>query len=554
MSRQSVSILPLLASAAFMTLAACGGGGGGGGSAGAAPSPPPPPPPPPSGTTYQPGVYPASSQFEAQCQNPRSGVDIEGNPFPDEQGTLADELFWLRSWTNETYLWNDEVTDRNPNDYNDRLVFFGLLKTNATTPSGAPKDDFHFSEPTEDYLASRNSAPQPGYGANFAILQSTPPRDVRVVYTEPGSPAAELDAGQPKLIRGSKVLSVDGVDMINSNNVDALNNGLFPDTAGEVHEFVVQDPGASSSRTVQLTAAQVVRQPVQSTAVIPTPTGDVGYIHFTTFSPFSSEEQIIDAIQQMADAGVSDLVLDLRYNGGGLLAVASQLSYMIAGSAQTSGATFEALEFNSGTGGINPVTGAVNNPIPFYSQTLGFSTVEGQSLPSLNLDTVYVLSTGNTCSASEAVINGLRGVDVNVVLIGNITCGKPYGFYPTDNCGQTYYTIQFQGVNDKGFGDYADGFVPENSSFTFGARAPGCVASDEFGHQLGDPAENLLATALGYRETGSCPSTTTSESTEKAPASAKSEPEGPALTKPETPIFERNRDMSMPGDYRGRTK
>ena len=227
MSRQSVSILPLLASAAFMTLAACGGGGGGGGSAGAAPSPPPPPPPPPSGTTYQPGVYPASSQFEAQCQNPRSGVDIEGNPFPDEQGTLADELFWLRSWTNETYLWNDEVTDRNPNDYNDRLVFFGLLKTNATTPSGAPKDDFHFSEPTEDYLASRNSAPQPGYGANFAILQSTPPRDVRVVYTEPGSPAAELDAGQPKLIRGSKVLSVDGVDMINSNNVDALNTLAF---------------------------------------------------------------------------------------------------------------------------------------------------------------------------------------------------------------------------------------------------------------------------------------------------------------------------------------
>ena len=558
MSRQSVSILPLLASAAFMTLAACGGGGGGGGSAGAAPSPPPPPPPPPSGTTYQPGVYPASSQFEAQCQNPRSGVDIEGNPFPDEQGTLADELFWLRSWTNETYLWNDEVTDRNPNDYNDRLVFFGLLKTNATTPSGAPKDDFHFSEPTEDYLASRNSAPQPGYGANFAILQSTPPRDVRVVYTEPGSPAAELDAGQPKLIRGSKVLSVDGVDMINSNNVDALNNGLFPDTAGEVHEFVVQDPGASSSRTVQLTAAQVVRQPVQSTAVIPTPTGDVGYIHFTTFSPFSSEEQIIDAIQQMADAGVSDLVLDLRYNGGGLLAVASQLSYMIAGSAQTSGATFEALEFNSGTGGINPVTGAVNNPIPFYSQTLGFSTVEGQSLPSLNLDTVYVLSTGNTCSASEAVINGLRGVDVNVVLIGNITCGKPYGFYPTDNCGQTYYTIQFQGVNDKGFGDYADGFTPQNAPAGPGVRIDGCYVIDDLNRPFGDLSESILSDVSSYIATPSpsCPAyngQAASSSVEKAPASAKSEPDGPAITRPEEPVFERNRDLSMPGDYRGRS-
>ena len=57
-------------------------------------------------------------------------------------------------------------------------------------------------------------------------------------------------------------------------------------------------------------------------------------------------------------------------------------------------------------------------------------------------------------------MNGLRGVGVEVIQIGSTTCGKPYGFYPTDNCGTTYFTIQFKGVNDAGFGDYSDGFSP----------------------------------------------------------------------------------------------
>ena len=63
--------------------------------------------------------------------------------------------------------------------------------------------------------------------------------------------------------------------------------------------------------------------------------------------------------------------------------------------------------------------------------------------------------------------------------------GKPFGFYPTDNCGRTYYTIQFQGVNDKGFGGYADGFVPQNANFQFGARTPGCQVADQLVAPLG---------------------------------------------------------------------
>jgi carboxyl-terminal processing protease len=66
---------------------------------------------------------------------------------------------------------------------------------------------------------------------------------------------------------------------------------------------------------------------------------------------------------------------------------------------------------------------------------------------------------------------------------------------PAANCGTTYFSIQVQGVNNKGFGDYADGFQPT------------CNVVDDLAHAMGDPAESLLATALSYRANGACPAT-----------------------------------------------
>jgi hypothetical protein len=117
---------------------------------------------------------------------------------------------------------------------------------------------------------------------------------------------------------------------------------------------------------------------------------------------------------------------------------------------------------------------------------------------------VFVLTGPETCSASEAVINGLRGVNVQVIQIGSTTCGKPYGFYPQDNCGTTYFSIEFQGDNAQGFGDYPDGFSPQNSAALTSAVLPGCSVADDFSHQLGDPAEGRLSEALDYRAGGSC--------------------------------------------------
>ena len=139
---------------------------------------------------------------------------------------------------------------------------------------------------------------------------------------------------------------------------------------------------------------------------------------------------------------------------------------------------------------------------------MGFTVHDNEPLPSVNLPRVFVLTGPGTCSASESVINGLRGIDVEVVQIGSTTCGKPYGFYATDNCGTTYFTVQFRGNNAKGFGDYSDGFSPANVAGIEGEEIPGCAVADDFNHGFADPDEGRLQTALRYRTDGSCPAPT----------------------------------------------
>ena len=526
-NRLMTTVAAVLTASALLT--ACGGGGGGSPTpspiATTTPTPTPTPTPTSGSLSWTQGVFEPLTEYEQRCENPRSGVDIEGNAYNDVQGELLQELFWLRSWTNKTYLWNNEVTDQDPAGFSDRVDYFDVLRTFETTASGADKDQFHFSQPTEDFLEQRNAAPTSGYGVEFAVFEASPPRDVRVLFTDPDTPASTPVNGQIPFVRGSKILEIDGVDMINGDDVDTLNAGLFPALAGETHTFKVQDPDGSE-HTIDITSADIPVKPVNRTAILDTSSGKAGYILFNTFSPFSSEEAIATAITDMKTAGVNELVLDLRYNGGGLLAVAAQLGYMIAGPAATTDQDkiFEALRYNDDAGNTNPLDGSLNEPFPFIDTGVGFSLVNGAPLDSLDLDRVFILTTGNTCSASEAVINGLRGVDIEVVLIGDTTCGKPFGFVPTDNCGETYYTIQFQGQNDKGFGDYTDGFAPNDSSSEFAVKTPGCAVDDDFDSELGDVSEDLLATALSYIENGACPSSTVSSASSVATKASSPKP------------------------------
>ncbi len=464
-------------------------------------------PPASQAPTYTSGVFAPSSTFKDRCEVVRTGTDSEGNPFPDRAGSTVEENFWLRSWSNETYLWNREIQDQNPGNFTSPISYFAELRTFATTASGEDKDDFHFSQPTAEFLEQRNNTASSGYGVRFRGFSSTPPRDFRVLYTEPNSPASDVVNGRVQLPRGARIISIDGEDFINGNNVDALNDGLFPETDGETHTFVIREAGSTSNRTITLVSESIAPEPVNRTEIINTSSGPVGYMLFNTFSPFASEESLATAITDLSQQNINDLVLDLRYNGGGLLAVAAQLGYQIAGDQRTNGKTFSLLQYNEDANGTDPTSGSNDpvEPIPFIDTGVGFTVPNGQALSSLNLPRVFILSTGGTCSASEAVINSLRGIDVEVILIGDITCGKPFGFLPTGNCGETYYTIQFRGVNDKGFGDYSDGFVPEDNAFQFGERMKGCTIPDDLNNELGDQNEALLSAALFYRDNNSCP-------------------------------------------------
>lgn len=483
-------------------LTGCGGGGGSSSNTPVATTPTTPTTPVTSEPEWEAGVYEPQSDFIAKCETPRTGIDpFTGNAYPDTQGTAMDEKLWLRSWTNDTYLWYDEVDDNDPENFS-VLAYFDQLKTNELTPSGTPKDNFHFSQDTAEYNELSQSGISSGFGFDWEFGSNTVPRELTVRFTEPDSPAAVANVP-----RGAKVVSINGVDFVNDNTqqgVNALNDGLFPDEAGTTtsFEFELID---GTTMSVDITSADVSVTPVQNVKVFDTENGKTGYFQFNTFI-VTAQEGLIEAFDTFVEQNVTELVMDLRYNGGGRLALASQLSYMIAGPNQTNNATFETLRFNDKNPTTNPITGETIRPTPFYSNVIDYNAgrLTDTLLPSLSLTRVYVISTDATCSASEAVMNALRGIDVEVVQIGSTTCGKPYGFYPTDNCGETYFTIQFQGVNNKGFGDYADGFMPTNTP-NFGFELPGCEVEDDFTASLGDPNEGMLSAALEFAVTGACP-------------------------------------------------
>ena len=495
----------------FGMLAACGGGGGGGSG-----------PPVGGGNTWRPGVFQPSSNFDNMCVNPRAGT-------PDRSGTRTDQNNWLRSWTHELYLWYGEVTDRDPSLY-ETDQYFDLLKTNAVTTSGNPKDKFHFTYDTAAWEALSQGGTSSGYGAEFAILEPyAPGRRIVVAFTEAGSP------GAAQFSRGDEILQVDGADAVDGNTqaiVDTLNAGLFPDANGETHSFLVRNT-AGVTRTVNLTSQTITEVPVPIATTLPTPSGAVGYIQFNDHIA-TAEDDLEAAIKTLRDDNVTDLVLDLRYNRGGYLDMASELAYMIANTTLTSGRTFEKLVFNDKNPTRDPVTGEQLTPTPFHSTSQGFSGTAGRALPTLNLDRVYIISGSDTCSASESIINSLRGVNVQVYLIGSTTCGKPYGFYPQDNCGTTYFSIEFRGENAANFGDYSDGFSPANQAGTVGVAVPGCSVADDFSHELGDADEARIAAALAFRASNnqSCPAPSGISPPRLAKASFGLEDNGLAVSKP----------------------
>ncbi len=448
-----------------------------------------------NGIEWQRGVFQDNNLFKNFCETPRIGVDpFTNEPYKDMQGTSLDEKHWLRAWSDEFYLWYDEIIDRDPASFTSVSLYFEQLKTNELTNSGNNRDNFHFLQETSSSNDFFENGITVSTGIQWRRIERNVPRDIRVVFVEPNSDAALFG-----IKRGDRLISIDGVDIINDQNADlVINNGLFPRELNESHDYVFEDADASQFE-VTLSAQELVMSPVLYSDVLETTSGNVGYMVFNDHTRIA-EQALVDTINEFNNQQVSEVILDLRYNGGGFLSVASRLSYMLSGPSATENRIFERIVLNDKHTVINPFTGSPLRPTGFIDRDSN-----NNPLPYIELERLYVITTSNTCSASESVMNALRGIDIEVIQIGGQTCGKPYGFYGTDNCGTTYFSINFRGENDKGFGDYADGFLPQetdnNEDFIRGCS----VLTDDLSYQLGDIEETMLSTALFFLENDQCP-------------------------------------------------
>ncbi len=360
--------------------------------------------------------------------------------------------------------------------------------------TNTPNDRFSATYPTRAWKLLSQAGVAISYGAEFAQVGTGTASAYRIAFVEPGGPAAT--AG---LQRGDTVASIDG-QPIASLSADAINAALLPSSAA-THDFgFTRAPSATIS--VRLTAAGIAVSPVPSSVIVNTATGRVGYLLFNDHV-LTAENALVGAVQGLEAQGINDLVVDLRYNRGGYAFIASQLAYMVAGSNRTASKIFERQQYSDKRVAESNGTASI---MPFFNvkcvpdTARGFACTSSDVLPTFTLSRLWVLTGPDTCSASEAFINGLRGIDIDVTLIGATTCGKPYTFKAKDNCGISYFPIESKGVNAKGFGDYATGF------------APTCAAADDYDHALGDPTEAMLATALGHRATGACPAGASSAS------------------------------------------
>ena len=160
-----------------------------------------------------------------------------GSEFSDAQGAIVDENFWIRAYSFDTYLWFDEIEDVDPGSLDNTEDYFDIMKTFALSPSGNPKDKFHFTYNTEDWEKLSQSGISAGYGVEFFRVQSSPAQAVAC-----GLHRAEY-AGRRRRIaaRLGKVPRLMGLISRKVAIRMSSMRPLFPESLGEVHQFVFRD-------------------------------------------------------------------------------------------------------------------------------------------------------------------------------------------------------------------------------------------------------------------------------------------------------------------------
>lgn len=293
------------------------------------------------------------------------------------------------------------------------------------------------------------------------------------------------DASNKDIQRGAIFYAVDGITLT-KDNYDVLRS-----KDSYTLSLADYDNGnfTPNGRSVSLTKTVLSENPVYISKVIESGSHKIGYLMYNGFYA-SYETPLNNAFGALKAEGITDFVLDLRYNSGGSIATATRLASMITG--QFTGQVFAKQQWNNKVEAYY----AANNPsslLNLYTDKINTNA----SINSLNLSKIYILTSKSTASASELVINGLKPY-INVVQIGDFTTGKNVGsitLYDSPNFTKKNvntshrYAMQplvLKIVNKVGFGDYINGLTPDFK------------VEESIGNLgiLGDSNEPLLNTAI----------------------------------------------------------
>jgi carboxyl-terminal processing protease len=443
-------------------------------------------------STPAPAPVPVSSSSIAPSTN-YAGVRLNPNAQPGQPGSgaaIADwdaascsdlrQKNWVRSTLNEDYLFYKDapLTVLDPNTFTASPPELFEAYTTKALPQN---DRFSFVITQAESDATFQAGTSTDLG--FALQRETGTNLIRIGFTEPNS-----SAGKAGVMRGGILATVNQQPAVTTLSRDQI-NALFNSAPGTQVKVGIQTAQNEPITEYNLTSSTYSSVPVLINKVLPGT--NVGYLVYNNFSAPVGETQLADAFKGFAQAGVTDLVLDLRYNSGGSVFIGSQLAYMVAGQAQTSNKDF--LRFT-----YNDKRTAENVSFEFLNKLTDTADParNNEPLAALNLQRIFVLTTGETCSVSEDFANALSGIGVKVILIGSTTCGKPYISRRTNNCALSYYPIVAVGQNN------------DNTPVPVSGITPTCAVADDYSKNLGDPTEKMLAAALTYQTTGSCPAGT----------------------------------------------
>lgn len=412
------------------------------------------------------------------CKKNTDDVTPQTSATTNENTTIDS---WILSNMREVYYWNDKIPASPDTTLAPDVFFDSILNTyNATSnPTG---DRFSWIENDASTLTAELSGQTTTTGMEYNLyLRASGSTDViaQVLYVLPGSPA-QL-AG---IKRGDIISKVNGQALSTTNYSDLLFTGTtFTFGFASVSGTTLVD----TDKTISVTATTFQENPVFLDSVYTVGSKKVGYLVYNQFVPGANgstadeyDAQVDAVFSNFKAQGVTELVLDLRYNPGGYTSSSANLASLIGKGISSSKLYFRE-EWNSSI-------------TPLLQQTYGSSFFvqnfldKSQNIGS-NLSRVFVLTTDHTASASELIINGLRPY-MTVTTIGTTTYGKNVGSITiTDDSGKIKWGMQpivFKSYNSAGQSDYATGFTPS-------------IEVDEPINllPLGDINEAYLSTALG---------------------------------------------------------